>query len=96
MDKLRRLYNVSNPEEVQRRAMSLHLNPVHLSSQARFKYMVFNGNKMVHFGSMIPPYMDYTKHHDERRRNNFLKRNARWKDAPRYSPAFLSYWLLWN
>jgi hypothetical protein len=94
MDKLRRLYNVSDPNEVNRRAQQLHLNPVHPSSQARFKYMVFNGNKMVHFGS--PSYQDYTKHHDERRRNSFNKRNARWKDAPRYSPAFLSYWLLWN
>jgi len=93
MEKLRRLYEVSDPEEVQRQAMQLNLNPVHPSSQARFKYMVFDGNRMRHFGDMN--YQDYTKHHDERRRNNFRKRNARWRDAPMYSPAFLSYWLLW-
>jgi len=95
MEKLRRLYEVSDPDEVNRRAQELNLNPVHPSSQAKFKYMTFNGNKMVHFGSMIPPYQDYTKHHDLKRRNNFRKRNARWRDAPMYSPAFLSYWLLW-
>ena len=93
MEKLRRLYEVSDPEEVQTKAMQLHLNPVHPSSQARFKYMVFDGNRMRNFGDMN--YQDYTKHHDERRRNNFRKRNARWRDAPMYSPAFLSYWLLW-
>ena len=95
MEKLRKLYEISNPDEVNRRAQQLNLNPVHPSSQARFKYMIFDGNKMVHFGSMIPPYEDYTKHHDQKRRNNFQKRNARWKDAPMYTPAWLSYNLTW-
>ena len=46
-----------------------------------------------HFGLM--GYQDYTFHRDKVRRNNFRNRNKGWKDAPEYSPAFLSYWLLW-
>ena len=70
------------------------LNPVHESSRKDKKYMVFDGRKMVHFGSF--PYEDYTKHHDEHRLTKFRKRNWKWQFAPRYSPAFLSYWLLWT
>ena len=87
-----RLY--SDPEIVAQKAQQLGLNPVHPSSQARKKYMVFNNERMIHFGSS--KYSDYTKHHDEKRRDNFKKRNHRWASAPRYSPAWLSYWLLWN
>jgi len=93
--KLKELYNYSNPEEVNRRAMQLHLNEIHPSSRADKKYMVFNGQKMIHFGA-FPNYEDYTKHHDEKRRTNFNKRNHKWAKAPVYSPAYLSYWLLWN
>ena len=86
-----RLY--SDPEIVAQKAQQLGLNPVHPSSQARKKYMVFNGEKMIHFGQI--PYEDYTKHGDKARRDRFRKRNHRWANAPRYSPAFLSYILLW-
>jgi hypothetical protein len=40
-------------------------------------------------------YNDFTKTHDERRRERFRMRNHRWRDAPRYSAAWLSYHLLW-
>ena len=50
-------------------------------------------NKMIHFGSTMA---DYTFHKDEKRRSNFLKRNARWRDLNMFSPAYLSYKLLWN
>ena len=95
MTKLDELYKYSNPEEVNRLAMKLHLNPVYESSRKDKKYMVFDGNKMVHFGSFSPKYEDYTKHGDKKRRDNFRKRNHRWADAPRYSPAWLSWTLLW-
>ena len=95
MTKLEELSRYSDPEEVNRLAMKLHLNPVYESSRARSKYMVFDGNKMVHFGSFSPKYEDYTKHGDKKRRDNFRKRNHRWANAPRYSPAWLSYYLLW-
>jgi len=49
--------------------------------------------KWIHFGQM--GYEDYTKHKDETRRDNFRKRNAKWSKAEKYSPAWLSYWLLW-
>ena len=55
--------------------------------------MVFDGKKMVHFGQMS--YQDATKHHDKDRINRFKKRNWKWQTAPKYSPAWLSDWLLW-
>jgi len=68
------------------------LNPVYESSRKDKKYMVFNGTKMIHFGQF--GYEDYTKHGDEKRRDNFRKRNMKWAHARKYSPAWLSYWLL--
>ena len=88
------LKRYSDINEVNRRARSLGLNEVHPSSNARKKYMIFDGHKMIHFGSSN--YEDYTKHHDEKRRMNFNKRNWKWANAPAYSPSWLSYWLLWN
>lgn len=93
-NKLNELYKYSDPEEVNRRAMKLQLNAIHPSSRNDKKYMVFNGHKMIHFGA-FPKYEDYTKHHDEKRRDNFRKRNHRWENAPVYTPRFLSYHLLW-
>ena len=92
-NKLDELRKYSDPEIVAEKAQQLGLNPVHPSSQARKKFMVFNGEKMVSFGQM--GYQDYTKHGDKKRRDNFRKRNHRWASAPRYSPAYLSYNLLW-
>ena len=91
--KLSVLERYSNINEVKRRAHNLGLNEVHPSSQAKKKYMIFDGRKMIHFGSS--KYEDYTKHHDEKRRNNFRSRNRRWETAPRYSAAWLSWNLLW-
>jgi len=56
--------------------------------------MVYNNNKkLVHFGQI--GYEDYTKHGDLKRRNNFKKRNIKWGYASKYSPAWLSFYLLW-
>ena len=93
MTKLNELYKYSDPEEVERRAMELHLNPIHPSSQKYKKYMVFDGHRMIHFGQM--GYEDATHHKNEKRILNFRKRNHRWSNAPIYSPAWLSYYLLW-
>ena len=92
-NKLNELYQYSDPDEVNKRAMELHLNPIHPSSRKDKKYMVFNGTRMVQFGQM--GYEDYTKHHDERRQINFKKRNHKWANRDVYSPAWLSYNLLW-
>ena len=85
----------SNPSIVMKKAKELNLNPIQLSSRKDKKYMVLNPktNKMVHFGQM--GYEDYTKHHDEKRRELFRKRNHKWATAEKYSPAWLSYYLLW-
>lgn len=91
--KLNILKQYSDINEVNRRAYNLGLNQVHPSSRKDKKYMVFDNNKMVHFGQI--GYEDATKHHDERRIKKFKSRNRRWKTAPRYSPSFLSYYLLW-
>ena len=56
--------------------------------------MVFDEKgKKIHFGSII--HEDYTKHQDKQRRKNFRNRNRGWKDAEKYTPAHLSYYLLW-
>ena len=85
----------SNPFIVMKKAKELHLNPIQLSTRKDKKYMVLNPNtnKMVHFGQM--GYEDYTKHHDEKRRELFRKRNHKWATADKYSSAWLSYNLLW-
>ena len=45
-----------------------------------------------HFGSTME---DYSFHGDTKRRDNFLRRNHKWKDADIYTPAYASYTLLW-
>jgi hypothetical protein len=49
--------------------------------------------KWIHFGAIS--YQDYTKHKDQERRERFRKRNHKWANAKIYSPAYLSYHLLW-
>ena len=61
------------------------------------KFMVFNPEgKRVHFGAK--DYLDY--HLDqsedrEQRRYRFRKRNAKWGDAEKWTPAHLAYYVLW-
>ena len=59
------------------------------------KYAIINPYtfKVVNFGQM--GYQDYTRHLSESRRNAFKRRNKKWRDADPFSPAFLSYHLLW-
>jgi len=57
------------------------------------KYMIIHDGKKIHFGQM--GYEDFSKHKDDKRRSNFLKRNANWKNAGKYTPAYLSYHILW-
>ena len=92
-NKLRELRNYSDPEYVMNKAKMMGLNPVHESSRKYKKYMVFDGRTMVHFGQM--GYEDATKHNDLNRINRFKKRNWKWQNSPKYSPAWLSWFLLW-
>jgi hypothetical protein len=65
------------------------------------KYRIYdpNNDKWVDFGSFNPPMMDYTKHKDEKRRENYLRRatniKGNWRNNP-YSPNNLSLHLLWD
>ena len=91
----------SNPKIVYKNAKKILGKEVHikLSDKPQKKYMVLNPNtnKWVYFGQM--EYEDYTKHRDEKRRENYLKRTAnikgQWKDNP-YSANMLSRKTLWN
>jgi hypothetical protein len=38
---------------------------------------------------------DYLKHGSDERRENFIRRNHKWKNMPENTPAFLSYYILW-
>ena len=92
--KLNLLKQYSDINEVRDKAHEIGIsNEIHPSSRKDKKYMIFDGNKMVHFGQM--GYEDATHHHDKNRIRNFKSRNRRWENSPRYSPAWLSYRLLW-
>lgn len=92
-NKLHVLELYSDIDEVNRRAHELGLNPVYPSSQKKFKYMIFNGHNMIHFG--LIGFQDFTKSHDKRKRELFRKRNWRWEYAPRYTRSWLSWHLTW-
>jgi len=85
----------SNPNMVQKRAKEYGVFVV-FSPRKNKKYRIVNPetNKYVDFGFF--GMADYTHHLDEHRRNLFRVRNHKWKDAPKYSPAHLSWCLLWT
>jgi hypothetical protein len=94
MNKEKQLKLYSNILIVQKKAKKLGLNPVEISSRKDKKYMIHDDQGHVkHFGLM--GYQDYTKTNDKDKRDNFRRRNHMWADAPEYSPANLSYNLLW-
>ena len=94
-NKLKVLKLYSDINEVNRRAHELGLGDVYESSRKDKKYMLYDPyvGRMVHFGQI--KYEDYTKHHDEKRRELFKKRNWRWQYSPRYSRSWLSWNLTW-
>jgi len=103
MDKLKLLLQYSEPEEAQEQAFKKYGTDavLFISTRKNKKYMIIdkNNNKWVHFGSLEPPHEDFTKHKDEQRRQNFLKRTGNirgnWRDNP-YSSNNLSRNILWN
>jgi len=94
-DKFKELLKVSDPKEVDKRAMKIFNKEVYLSTRKNKKYMIKDdNNRFQHFGDIR--FSDFTKHKDEERRNNFKNRNKRWaNNENKFSPAFLSYHLLW-
>jgi hypothetical protein len=100
-EKLKELLKYSDPEDAQKNAIK-YLGKdalLYLSTRKNKKYSILNPNtgKMVHFGQM--EFSDFTKHRNEARRQNFLRRTAHikgnWKDNP-YSSNNLSRELLWS
>jgi hypothetical protein len=91
---MEKLLQFSNPAVVIAKGKKLGLT-VLISNRKDKKYAITNPitHKLVNFGQM--GMEDFTKHKDEKRRQNFLSRNAKWAKAKPYTPAFLSYYLLW-
>ena len=94
------LNKYSNFKTVNDNAKRLYGKEVFLSTRKNKKYMIKNdNNKFVHFGQLLPPYEDFTKHKDKKRQESYLKRasNIRgdWKENI-YSPNMLSIVLLWT
>ena len=93
-----KLYQYSTPRTAQHMAYKYLGKTAKLypASNPHKKYKIFdpNNNKWVNFGQI--GYEDYTKHHDKNRLTKFKKRNWKWQFAPRYSPAYLSWFLLWT
>ena len=67
------------------------------SNNPKKKYdAVFNGTKTVSFGAS--GYQDYTTHHDDKRKQNYISRhsNEDWTRGNIESAAWLSRWILWE
>ena len=93
---MEKICEVSNPEIVLKQLKKYYGDDIdlYLSSSKHKKYMVFDEQgKKIHFGSIL--YQDYTKHKNKQRRDSFRNRNKKWKDADKFTPAHLSYYLLW-
>jgi len=96
-NKYEELLKYSVPKKVKALAKKFLGDDVKLfvSTRKDKKYMVEDPNgKMIHFGQM--GYMDYSLTDDATKQKNFRTRNKKWADADTYTPAWLSYHLLWT
>lgn len=91
-NKLTELKKWSDYDQVKKIGKRYNLN-IEISTRKDKKYMIIHNGKKIHFGEM--GYEDLTKHRDSHRAELFKKRNAKWADAEKFSPAWLSYYLLW-
>ncbi len=86
----------SNPAVVSAKLKQLLGNDtkLYISTHKSKKYMVENPDgKWIHFGDINSE--DYSYHADEKRRKAFQTRNAKWAKAEKWTPAWLSYYILW-
>ena len=66
-----------------------------VSTRKDKKFMIITpDNKKVHFGQR--GFDDYHTAKDKVKQHRFLQRNARWANAPKWTPAHLAFWVLWN
>lgn len=96
-NKLNELIKVSDPDEVNKRAMKIYGKNVFLSTRKNKKYMILDdNNKFIHFGDIR--YHDFTSHKNVIRAMRYRKRmeniKGDWRDNE-YSPNILSLRLLW-
>ena len=91
------IWEYSNPLKLRKIAdkKGYKYDEFYLSNKPNKKYMLLNpyNNKIIYFGQM--GYEDFLKHNNELRRHNFKNRNKNWIKFDKYSPAKLSYNLLW-
>jgi len=92
-----RIWKVSNPILAEQQLQKHYGKKIKLyrSWLPYKKYAIINPStgETIHFGHIR--FEDYTKHQDERRRNRFRKRNHKWANAEKFTPAYLSYYVLW-
>lgn len=94
MSKKELLKQYSDFDAVNKKAKQLLGTGVNVSTRVDKKYMIMSPDgKMIHFGMWGSE--DYTKHKNKLRREHFQKRNKKWATSPKWSPSFLSYYLLW-
>ena len=57
---------------------------------------IINGTKNISFGAV--GYEDYTTHHDEKRKQNYITRhsNENWRRSNLESAAWMSRYILWE
>lgn len=94
--KAKELLEYSDPEKVLENAVKYLGKGVvlYVSPRKNKKYRVQDpSGKWVDFGFF--GMEDFTRHLNEERRRKFRQRNARWADSPKWSPSYLSYYLLW-
>ena len=100
MQTRKKLYQFSNPITAQKMAHKYlgKTAKIYPSSRPEKKYKIFDpkNQKWVHFGQI--GYEDFTKHHDKKRRKNYLTRTksirGNWKHN-KYSANNLSRNILW-
>ena len=70
---------------------------IHKSHNPKKKYdAIINGTKTISFGAV--GYEDYTTHHDEKRKQNYIKRhsNEDWSRSNLESAGWMSRYILWE
>ena len=94
MNKRQELEKYSDFEAVNKKAKRLLGVGVEVSTRANKKYQIQTPDgKIVHFG--LWGSEDWTKHRDPVRRKNFKTRNGEWSVSKKWTPGWLSYFLLW-
>lgn len=96
-DKLKKIKQVSNINKVLKNLKKYNIDSnLFISTRKNNKFYIVSpeNNKKIHFGNIN--YQDYTFTQDKEKLRKFKIRNHKWKNAPKYTPRYLSYWILWS